>query len=214
MKLSRKSGCPPPAYGSVSAAKKFHAEPFCKPLVPPAGLRIGFRNRPLIRLVRRPSRCLTGERGSGRGRVRLDAEGDSYTTRRVVGEALQRGMCLHEGRDVMTEYEDTSLTGELRVALDTYLEARAEWRELAERMAGESEDRGRSVSQADPSDERYLHRAARTFGEADFLGDVPDEVARVARRYLVEFGRLSDVVEVMRRALKDISGEEDVPEGR
>jgi hypothetical protein len=112
----------------------------------------------------------------------------------------------------MAQAGDTSLTRELRFALDGYVDARLGWRQIVESLKQEVEAReGRQIV-LDPNNEVHLYQHAQRWVETSYVGDLPenrtfDEIADRARRYVTEVGRLRDAVERMEQHLKNISEE-------
>ncbi len=73
----------------------------------------------------------------------------------------------------MAQAGDTSLTRELRFALDAYVDARLGWRQIVEALRREREARG-LTSERHPNDERDLYRYARGVVAANYVGDLPE----------------------------------------
>ncbi len=70
----------------------------------------------------------------------------------------------------MAQAGDTSLTRELRFALDAYVDARLGWRQIVEALRREREARG-LTSERHPNDERDLYRYyARGVVAANYVG--------------------------------------------
>jgi hypothetical protein len=106
---------------------------------------------------------------------------------------------------------DTSLTRELRFALDAYVDARTQWKEaVVEGLARKRADRGQGSSSLDPNNERYLYLLARRLYLGGESGEgATQEVNQRAHRYLTEVNRLAATLNTLSQHLETIS---EVPE--
>jgi hypothetical protein len=127
---------------------------------------------------------------------------------RTAGVGVRWGYAAREEKE--GSRMDTSLTRELRFALDAYIDAHTQWKTVVKDLARQKKARGQGSSTSDPTNERHMYLLARKlYLEMEPGEGASQEIIQRARRYITEVNRLAATLNTLSQHLETIS---EVPE--